>query len=214
MLGGGPREIVRGEMDIEAIETPLQIGVPSQLLANRPDLRAAEYQLMAAFEQTNITRSMFYPSLTLSANGGLQSTEIKDLFSASSLFSGIIGGLTQPIFQGRQIRTQHEVAQSQQESAKLNFMYTFLNASKEVSDALYAIEAANEKMEIKEKEHEALATAVDYSQKLLNNGMADYLEVLRAEENALYTNIDLIDTQNARLQSIIELYRALGGGWE
>ncbi len=214
LLGGGPREIVRGEMDIEAIETPLQIGVPSQLLANRPDLRAAEYQLMAAFEQTNITRSMFYPSLTLSANGGLQSTEIKDLFSASSLFSGIIGGLTQPIFQGRQIRTQHEVAQSQQESAKLNFMYTFLNASKEVSDALYAIEAANEKMEIKEKEHEALATAVDYSQKLLNNGMADYLEVLRAEENALYTNIDLIDTQNARLQSIIELYRALGGGWE
>jgi len=214
LLGSGPKEITRGAMDIEAIDSSLQIGVPSQLLANRPDLRAAEYNLIAAFEQTNVTRSMFYPSLTLGINAGLQSTEIKDLFSSSSLFSGIVGGLAQPILQGRQIKTQHEVAKAQQENAKLNFMQTFLNASKEVSDALYSIQAAEEKIEFKEKEHEALATAVDYSQKLLNNGMADYLEVLRAEENALYSNIDLIDTQNAKLQSIIELYRALGGGWE
>lgn len=214
LLGSGPREITRGAMDIEAIDSSLQIGVPSQLLANRPDLRAAEYNLIAAFEQTNVTRSMFYPSLTLGINAGLQSTEIKDLFSSSSLFSGIVGGLAQPILQGRQIKTQHEIAKAQQENAKLNFMQTFLNASKEVSDALYSIQAAEEKIEFKEKEHEALATAVDYSQKLLNNGMADYLEVLRAEENALYSNIDLIDTQNAKLQSIIELYRALGGGWE
>lgn len=214
LLGSGPREITRGAMDIEAIDSSLQIGVPSQLLANRPDLRAAEYNLIAAFEQTNVTRSMFYPSLTLGINAGLQSTEIKDLFSSSSLFSGIVGGLAQPILQGRQIKTQHEIAKAQQENAKLNFMQTFLNASKEVSDALYSIQAAEEKIEFKEKEHEALATAVDYSQKLLNNGMADYLEVLRAEENALYSNIDLIETQNAKLQSIIELYRALGGGWE
>lgn len=214
LLGSGPREIVRSEMDTEAIDSPLQVGVPSQLLSNRPDLRAAEYGLMAAFEQTNIARSQFYPSLTINANGGLQSTEIKDLFNANSLFAGVIGGLAQPILNGRRIRTQHEVAQAEQESAKLNFMYTFLNASKEVSDAMYAIEAADEKMSIKEKEHDALADAVEYSQELLNYGLADYLEVLRAEENALYTNIDLIETQNAKLQSIIELYRALGGGWE
>lgn len=213
LLGGGPREIMREKMNTEAIDSPLQIGVPSQLLSNRPDLRAAEYSLMAAFEQTNVTRSMFYPSLTLGINAGLQSTEIKDLFSSNSLFSGIVGGLAQPILQGRQIRTQHEVAKAQQENAKLNFMQTFLNASKEVSDALYSIQAAEEKITLKEKENDALATAVDYSQKLLNNGLADYLEVLRAEENALYSNIDLIDTQNAKLQSIIELYRALGGGW-
>lgn len=214
LLGDGPREINRSAMDAEVIQSPLLIGVPSQLLSNRPDLRAAEYGLMAAFEQTNITRSMFYPSLTLGINGGLQSTEIKDLFNTNSLFSGFLGGITQPILQGRQIRTQHEVAQAKQETATLNFMQTFLNASKEVSDALYAIQAAEEKVVIKEKEHQALVTAVDYSQKLLNNGMADYLEVLRAEENALYTNIDLINTQNAKLQSTIELYRALGGGWQ
>lgn len=214
LLGTGPREITRGKLNLEVIDTPLQIGVPSELLSNRPDLRTAEYGLMAAFEQTNIARSLFYPSLTLGINGGLQSTEIKDLFNANSLFSGILGGLTQPLLQGRQIRTQHEVALAQQESAKLDFMLAFLNASKEVSDALYSIAAAEEKIEIKEKEHEALAKAVDYSQKLLNNGLADYLEVLRAEENALFTNIDLINTQNAKLQSMIELYRALGGGWQ
>lgn len=213
LLGSGPREISRGAMDTEAITSPLQIGVPSQLLSNRPDLRAAEYGLIAAFEQTNIARSQFYPSLTINANGGLQSIEIKDLFNANSLFAGVIGGLTQPILQGRRIRTQHEVAQADQESAKLNFMYTFLNASKEVSDAMYKIETANKKIEIKEKEHDALAKAVEYSQELLNYGLADYLEVLRAEENALYTNIDLIETQNDKLQSTIELYRALGGGW-
>lgn len=213
LLGSGPREIARGEMDTEAISSPLQLGVPSQLLSNRPDLRAAEYGLMAAFEQTNIARSQFYPSLTINANGGLQSVEIKDLFNANSLFAGVIGGLTQPLLQGRRIRTQHEVAQADQESAKLNFMYTFLNASKEVSDAMYKIENASKKIDIKEKEHDALAKAVEYSQELLNYGLADYLEVLRAEENALFTNINLIETQNERLQSIIELYRALGGGW-
>lgn len=213
LLGSGPREIVRSTMDLEAIDSPLQIGVPSQLLSNRPDLRAAEFGLMAAFEQTNITRSQFYPSLTINANGGLQSMEIKDLFNANSFFAGVIGGLSQPILQGRRIRTQHEVAKADQESAKLNFMYTFLNASKEVSDAMYRIDAAEEKIMVKEKEYDALAKAVDYSQELLNHGLADYLEVLRAEENALFTNIALIDTQNEKLQSIIELYRALGGGW-
>lgn len=213
LLGSGPREIARGAMDTEAISSPLQLGVPSQLLSNRPDLRAAEFGLMAAFEQTNIARSQFYPSLTINANGGLQSMEIKDLFNANSLFAGVIGGLTQPILQGRRIRTQHEVAQADQESAKLNFMYTFLNASKEVSDAMYKIEAASKKIDIKEKEHDALAKAVEYSQELLNYGLADYLEVLRAEENALFTNINLIETQNEKLQSTIELYRALGGGW-
>lgn len=213
LLGSGPREVIRNTMDIDAVDTPLQLGVPSQLLSNRPDLRAAEYGLMAAFEQTNIARSQFYPSLTINANGGLQSLEIKDLFNANSLFAGVIGGLSQPILQGRRIRTQHEVAQADQESAKLNFMYTFLNASKEVSDAMYSIDAAKQKMEIKEKEYEALAKAVEYSQELLNYGLADYLEVLRAEENALFTNISLIETQNAKLQSTIELYRALGGGW-
>ncbi|HLS10709.1 MAG TPA: TolC family protein [Flavobacteriaceae bacterium] len=213
LLGSGPREIVRGTMDAEAIDSPLQLGVPSQLLSNRPDLRAAEFGLIAAFENTNITRSQFYPSLTINANGGLQSMEIKDLFNANSLFAGVIGGLTQPILQGRRIRTQHEVAKADQESAKLNFMYTFLNASKEVSDAMYRINAAEEKIIIKEKEYDALAKAVEYSQELLNYGLADYLEVLRAEENALFTNISLIESQNEKLQSTIELYRALGGGW-
>src|SRR5690625_7388999 len=93
---------------------------------------------------------------------------IEDLFNAISLFAGVIGGLTQPILQGRRIRTQHEVAKADQESAKLNFMYTFLNASKEVSDAMYRINAAEEKIIIKEKEYDALAKAVEYSQELLD----------------------------------------------
>lgn len=213
LLGGGPREMLRTELDSNLIDVPLKTGVPSQLLVNRPDLRAAEMGLRAAFEQTNIARSMFYPSLNINAQTGLQSLELKDLFSTNSLFAGLIGSLTQPIFQGRQIRTNHEVAQSKEEIAKLQFMQTFLNASKEVADALYSIEAAEEKLVFKAKEQEALDLAVEYSHELLNHGMADYLEVLRAEENALYTHIDLINTENEKLQATIDLYRALGGGW-
>src|SRR5690606_29334254 len=121
---------------------------------------------------------------------------------------------TQPIFNGRQIRTQYEVAKTQQEIAYLDFKQALLNASKEVSDALYTFQAAGEKILIKTQEFEAYDKAIEYSEELLNNGFANYLEVLTARENALNSELDLINARYSQLNSVIELYRALGGGWK
>ncbi|MEB8345244.1 TolC family protein [Flavobacteriaceae bacterium KMM 6898] len=214
LLGNDSRTILRGSLENQTVTTPLTTGVPTQLLANRPDVMSAEYRLINAFELTNVARSNFYPSLTLSGNGGLQSLDFDKLFSASSLFATVVGGLTQPIFDGRKIRTQFEVSQAQQEQAKLAFKYSVLNAGKEVSDALYSYIAATEKMVIKEKEFNAYDLATSYSEELLDNGLANYLEVLRARENALNSSLDLVNSKNNQLQAVVDLYEALGGGWQ
>lgn len=214
LLGEMPMEINRTSLENQVIDTELATGVPAQLLSNRPDVIAAEFDLRNAFELTNVARSNFYPSLTLSANGGLQSLEFDKLFNANSLFATLVGGLTQPIFNGRKVRTQYEVSQAQQEQARLNFKQSILAASKEVSDAMYSYETASQKIEIKQKEYNAYSLATDYSEQLLDNGLANYLEVLRARENALNSSLDVINAKNNRLQSIVNLYEALGGGWQ
>ena len=213
LMGSAPHEITRGELENQVINTPLNTGVPAQLLRNRPDVMAAEYNLMNAFELTNVARANFYPSLTLSATGGFQNIEIDKLFSANSLFATLIGGLTQPIFNKRQIRTQYEVSQAQQEQAYLNFRLAIITASKEVSDALYSYKASTEKIEVNQKEFDAYNLATSYSEELLDNGIANYLEVLNAQENALNSSLNLINTKNNQLQAIVDLYEALGGGW-
>lgn len=213
LLGEAPQTIARGDLENQVINTDLDTGVPAQLLRNRPDVMAAEYNLMNAFELTNAARASFYPSLTLSATGGLQNIEIDKLFSASSLFATIIGGLTQPIFNKRQIRTQYEVSQAQQEQAYLNFRLSLITASKEVSDALYNYETATEKIAINQKAYDAYNLATGYSQELLDNGLANYLEVLNAQENALSSSLNLVSSKNNQLQAVVDLYEALGGGW-
>ena len=214
LLAQQPGAITRGSLREQRIETPLKTGVPSQLLSNRPDVRASEFALINAFELTNVARSSFYPSLTLSATGGLQALQLDQLFDTNSLFATLIGGLTQPIFNRRAIKTQYEVAQAQQEQARLQFKQALLTASQEVSDALYTYQASTEKLEVKRNEFESYNTATEYSEELLNNGLANYLEVLTARENALNSSLDLIDTRLTQLQSVVDLYEALGGGWQ
>lgn len=214
LLGQQPGAIERDGLRNQEIQTSLKTGVPAQLLVNRPDVRASEFALINAFELTNVARSNFYPSLTLSASGGLQALQIDELFDTNSLFATIIGGLTQPIFNRRSIKTQYEVAQAQQEQARLQFKQALLTASREVSDALYTYEAATEKLDVKRKEFESYNTATEYSEELLDNGLANYLEVLTARENALNSSLDLINTRLTQLQSVVDLYEALGGGWQ
>src|SRR3546814_14322338 len=122
----------------------------------------AEYGLINAFELTNVARAGFYPSLTITASGGLQSLRLSELLDANSLFANIIGGLAQPVLNGRRVRTQYEVARAQQETALLNFQKTILTASKEVSDALYDYQAAEKTIEIKTLEFQAYDTASNY----------------------------------------------------
>lgn len=213
LLGDAPRNLERGDLDDQQIVTELNVGVPSQLLRNRPDVMAAEYNLVNAFELTNVARANFYPSLSISATGGLQSLELADLLNTNSLFANIVGSLAQPIFRRRQIKTQYEVAEAQQEIAFLEFRRSLLIAAREVSDALYNFEAAEVKIQIKTNEFEAYELATDYSEELLDYGMANYLEVLTATENALNSQLELTNERFNKLNAIVELYQALGGGW-
>jgi NodT family efflux transporter outer membrane factor (OMF) lipoprotein len=214
LLGSPPRPLARNTFDDQIVDTVLLTGVPLQLLGNRPDILAAEYNLINAFELTNVARSNFYPSLTLSASAGLQSLELQNLFSLNSLFANIVGGLAQPLLNGRRIRTQYEVSQAKQEQARLQYLQTFLTATADVSDALYSFEATTEKIAVKQKEFEAYNDAVRYSEALVNNGLANYLQVLIARERSLASSLTLAENKSTRLKYLVQLYEALGGGWK
>jgi NodT family efflux transporter outer membrane factor (OMF) lipoprotein len=214
LLGKEPQEYQRGVLDNQTLDTELKIGVPSSLLRNRPDVIAAEYNLIQAFELTNVAQSNFYPSLTLTASGGFQSLDFEKLFSANSLFATLVGGLAQPIFNRRQIKTQKEVALAQQEQALLQFKKSLLIAGKEVSDALYTYKAETKKFEFRTLEVEALRNAESNSNELLINGYATYLDLLTARQSALSAELNVIDSKLQQLLSVVDLYEALGGGWK
>lgn len=214
LKGESPQNFERSEFSNQTINQELTTGVASDLLENRPDVIAAEYALINAFELTNAAKSRFYPSITISATGGFQSLNASDFISANSLFLNLVGGLTQPIFNRRQIRTEYEVALSEKEQALLNFEKTLLTASREVSDALLNIENASQRIEIKSKEYQAYQNALEDSQELLNNGLANYLEVLNAQENTLNTQLNVSQIRFEKFRAMVELYRSLGGGWQ
>lgn len=214
LLGESPHEIERGKLENQTFNQEIKTGFPIQLLSNRPDVRVAEYGLIQAFELTNVARSNFYPSLRIGAEGGVQSLDFEDLFSANSLFASIIGSLTQPLLNGRQIKTQYEVSMAQKENALLTYKRTILLASEEVSNAVYDFDTQSKKINLKKKEFEAYDNASKYSEELLKYGMADYLEVLTAKQSALNAQLDIISSEFARLNSIVQVYRALGGGWK
>ena len=214
LLGKSPQQFERSILEDQSLNSELKLGVPSTLLSNRPDVIAAEYGLINAFEMTNVARSNFYPSLTLTATGGFQSLDFDELFSANSLFATLVGGLTQPIFNQRRIKTQHEVAKLQQEEALLTFKRTLLTAGNEVSNALYAYNAETEKFEYRQNEVEALRQAESNSEELLKNGYANYLDLLTARQSALSAELNVINNKLQQLLSVVDLYEALGGGWK
>jgi len=213
LLGKTPQNFERSSLDIQKIKQDIKVGVPATLLSNRPDVMAAEYGLIQSFELTNVAKSSLYPSLTLTASGGLQSLDIDDLFSTSSLFATFVGGLTQPIFNQRKLKTQKEVAIAQQEQSLLNFKKTILVAGSEVSNALFSYKSETKKFEFRKNEVEALRKAEANSEELLKNGYANYLDLLTARQSALSAELNIIDSQLQQLISVVDLYEALGGGW-
>lgn len=212
LLGKPASAVERGVFANQTIDAEIKAGLPSLLLSKRPDVVAAELNFRNAFELTNVARSYFYPSLTLSATGGFQSLELKEWFSTNSIFATLIGGITQPIFNQRQNKTRLEVAKANQQKAYLQFEKSLLVAGKEVSDALANYENETKKLSIRKNQVDALKNAANYSDELLQYGMVTYLEVLTAKDNALNTEINYIDNKYKQLNAVITLYKALGGG--
>ena len=214
LLGESPQNLSRGTINDQKITTDLAVGVPAQLLENRPDVKAAEFGLMSAFENVNIANASFYPSLTLTASGGVQGIDIDKLLDAQSLFASVIARLAQPILNKRAIKTQKEVALANQESAVLAYKQAILNGSKEVSDALARYQAAEQKIPLKQKESQLYDQSIEYSEELLNYGLANYLEVITARESALNAKLNLTSAKLEKLNSMVSIYRSVGGGWK
>ncbi|MCC9065480.1 efflux transporter outer membrane subunit [Flavobacterium piscisymbiosum] len=214
LLGQASGPIERGVLGEQVIPEKIAIGLPAQLLENRPDVRQAEFNFRTAFETTNLARTYFYPSLTLTASGGLSTLQLKNFFD-QSIFYSIIGGLTQPIFNQGLNRERLTNAQSRQVQAFNNFQQSLLVAGQEVSNALYAYEMAVAKEDSREKQIEALVKAVDFTQQLLEYSSAtNYTDVLTSEQNLLAAQLSGVNDNLQKLQAVVDLYRALGGGWK
>lgn len=206
--------VLRGTLDNQTAFTDLKIGVPSQLLKNRPDIQQAEFAFETAFENTNLAKTYFYPSFTLTANGGLSSLTIKNLFD-SSIFYSVVGGLTQPIFNRGLNKARLVAAKAAQQQAYFGFQKTLLTAGTEVSNYLYAYQTAQEKLGFRVKQIEALTKSVDYTNELLKYSSAtNYTDVLTSEQALLTAQLSGVNDELQKLQAVVNLYRALGGGWK
>ncbi|MEZ2334579.1 efflux transporter outer membrane subunit [Mucilaginibacter sp. RCC_168] len=213
LLSRPPGPITRSTLADQKVTTELQTGVPTQLLTNRPDVQQSEYAFRAAFENTNLARTYFYPSFTITASGGLSSLTLKDFFT-KSIFYNAAAGLTQPIFNQGINKARLRTAQAQQQEALNSFQKTLLVAGQEVSNALYAHETAVEKQDSRSKQIIALQKSVDYTQELLRYSSAtNYTDVLTSEQNLLAAQLSGVSDKLQELQAIVNLYRALGGGW-
>jgi len=215
MLMGEPSQtIARSSLRSQSLPNSLALGYPASLLSNRPDVMQAEFNLMNAFELTNVAKAQFYPTLKLTGSGGVQSVDIDHLFSVNSLFANVVAGLAQPILNKRQIKTNYDVSLANKETAYLNFRKSILMAGKEVSDAIRVFSVQDSFIDLKKKELDSYKKSVDYSQELVNYGMANYLEVLNASVNSLNAELNISNAEYSKMKAAVDLYQALGGGWK
>lgn len=216
MLGREPGTIERSSFDAQRVPARLETGVPAQLLARRPDVMQAELDFRSAFELTNAAQASFYPSITLNAGSmiGFASSGFSHFFSSENLLANVIGGITQPIFNRRQLKGNLKIAKAQQEAALITFRNTLLRAGQEVSDILYSYESSVRKNSVRQEQVNSSQNAVEYTKELLIANEANYIEVLTAEQNYLSAQLGEVTDKLEQLQYSVNLYRALGGGAE
>lgn len=204
--------IERGTLDGQQFPEELSVGVPLQLLANRPDVRQAEYNLAQTFYATNAARAAFYPSLTLSGALGWTNNGGGVVLNPGKWLLGAIGSLTQPLFNRGTNRANLKIAKAQQEEATLLFRQSLLDAGKEVNDALTAWQTARQRIEIAGSQITVLREVVRKTELLMRHSPTTYLEVLTAQQSLLATELAEAQDRFDEIQGVIDLYCALGGG--
>lgn len=215
LVGDMPGTVVRTDnTDTKGTVDNFDAGVPVSLLSRRPDVRASEMALMAANARVGVAQAQRYPSLNITAQGGLNAFKASTWFNIpASLFGTAAGSLLQPVFQQRRLKTQFEVAKKERETAVIQFRQSTYNAVREVSDALSGIERLNQQQALALAKVDTLNHAIKNAQLLFKSGMANYLEVISVQSNALQAQLDLASVKRQQRGSVVELYRSLGGGW-
>jgi multidrug efflux system outer membrane protein len=193
----------------------LSTGLPAAMVSRRPDVRVNEMALIAATSRIGVAHANMYPALNITLGGGLEAFKASNWFNIpNSLFGLAAGGIAQPIFKRKELRTQYEIAKLEREQAVIQFKQSVLQATSEVSNALVQIEKLKEQQQIATAQVDTLQRAVFNSKLLFKSDLANYLEVLTAQGNALQAQLNLAAIQRQKLDAVVELYRALGGGWK
>ena len=214
LLAETPRYFERGTLDEQQFPEDLSVGVPVQMISNRPDVRSAERSLEAAFYGTNQARASFYPSVVLSGSAGWTNSAGAMIVNPGKFLASAVGSLTQPLFNRGQVIAQYRIAQAQQEEASLAFQQTLLNAGSEVNDALVAYQTSREKTILFDKQIVSLEKALKSTSLLMEHGTSTYLEVLTARQSLLSAQLSQTANRFSEIQSVVNLYHALGGGRE
>ena len=214
LLGEPAHSIERGILEDQQLPTEFSAGIPLQLLSNRPDVKAAEQALAVAYYNTNTARANFYPRITLSGSAGWTNSAGAAIVNPGKLLASAIASLTQPLFQNGANIANLRIAKAQQEEAKIQFQTALLNAGNEVSNALDLYQACSQKVEARTMEVNSSKNAADYTKELFNLGTSTYLEVLSAEQSYLSAQLSEVSDAFSRMQAVISLYQALGGGRE
>lgn len=215
LLGRYPQPIQRSKDVLFAkMPQPISAGVPSQLLANRPDIRAAEFQVEASKFDLKAAKAAFFPNFNITASFGFQAFNPEFLFmSPASIAYSVMGTIVAPLINRNALEAQFNTAKANQLSAMYNYQKTILNGYVEVANELSKIRNLQQINSLKTQQSDVLKQSVETSNELFKYARASYLEVLLAQQSALQTHLELIDVIKQQRISTVNIYKALGGGW-
>ena len=212
LLGQQAQTIKRGTFEGQSLPSKFSTGIGLQLLNNRPDVHYAEMALAQCFYDVNTARSKFYPNITISGTGAFTNSGGGGIVNPGKWLLSAVGSLTQPIFAHGQIVAGLKVAKAKQEQAYNTWQNAVLSAGSEVSNALVLYNSSDEKSKLEEKQVESLKKNVEYNKMLFNDGSATYLEVITAQQSLLNAELSKVADDFYKMQAVVNLYYALGGG--
>lgn len=215
LLGQNPGTVAHA--DQSALNPPpqnLPVGLPSRLLERRPDILEAEQQLVAANAQIGVARAQFFPQLSISGSGGVGGSAWSGIFDPDSKLIYGLGSLAQPLFEGGKLSGQLQLSQHQKDELVLNYQKTIAGAFRDVSNALISVDKQKSAREEQEKLVAAAQDATRLARIRYQGGATSYLEVLTTDSNLFSAQLNLVSTQESEAVSLVQLYGALGGGWQ
>ncbi len=212
LLGQPAQTISRGKLEDQSLPATFSTGVGIQMLNNRPDVHYAEMSLAQCYYNTNQARSKFYPSITISGSGAYTNSGTTGIVNPGKMLWSAVASLTQPIFAKGQLIAGLKVAKAQQEQAYNTWQHAVLSAGSEVSNALVLYNSSDEKSQLEQKQVESLTKNVEYTRMLFNEGSSTYLEVITAQQSLLNAQLSKVADDFYKMQAVVNLYYALGGG--
>lgn len=212
LIGQQAQTIGRGKLDNQSLPSEFSTGIGIQMLNNRPDVHYAEMTLAQCFYDVQTARSKFYPNITISASGAFTNSSGAGIVNPGKWLLSAVGSLVQPIFMNGQLVAGLKVAKAQQEQAYNTWQNAVLSAGSEVSNALVLYNSSDEKSKLEQKQIESLTKNVEYTKDLFAMGNSTYLEVINAQQSLLNAELAKVQDDFYKMQAVVNLYYALGGG--